>query len=325
MFSIEGHEPLYVFYNVAFQRVMRILRTEEKRRIQEAHEKGEERQRYPFVVANAQVAAEFVVYDLISRLEQSSRKKIQILREDGSRLTIPSSLLVPVWYEPYGETKYAEARKLEAKRRGTDFPVRFGMASLDVDYWVSPFLEEQCFTERPLRMLDLTKNIEKSLPIVNWGIGCINLKQHHHFLEGITALKTAVEALSRIPCEPPASMLRFAEFNSERNFGFMKMLAPFDGCPIIVPEEWLAELIAGSDKKPDASQSDTSSESKYDQVLGILLAEDVIKKPLIKSKAAEMYGISGREVDRIWDDIAEDRPELELNKPGPKSRRRATN
>ncbi|WP_437388671.1 hypothetical protein [Neorhizobium petrolearium] len=296
---------------------------EEGSRIRGARERGEERPQFPRKVFNAGCAAEFAIYHLLTRLEKTNGQRVQALRPDGSRLNIPATLLRPTWYESYRDTRYADARRLEAQRRDQDVPVSFDVEAIRQDYWIVPFLEEECFTPRGLRVSSFDRPLEMSLSVINWRLGCIDLRQHKLFMSSMMAMKDALDALSRVPCELPATLQRYVESDFEgRNSTFVKTIAPLDGCSVIAPTEWLEELVGANGRRSEALQGEVSGNSMYDLLLNLIVAEEVIKKPILRQRVVTQYGISGREFDRIWDDIAEERPDLELNKPGPKSRRR---
>ena len=317
MFSVDGYQPLQEFLNLAYKSINGRLEVERVKRVLKARDAGEERPQYPFAHFNAECAAEFAVYDFFAK-STSTAKCIQALSPDGlSRLNVPLNLIEPMWaYHNPKENSYYAARTSQARYVRSKFEVE----TLSQDYWIVPFLEEQCFAERGDLSTSLTRSLSKNIPSVDWRLGTFKLSVHKRYLNNMEKFRDGAEALARM-VELPRSMLRYLEALAE-NRTYIKTLAPLDGYNIIAPNEWyeaFAKLAIGSSEN---AQPVGIGESTFDLILSLILNEKVIKRPSIRTQAIKDFGISGREFDRVWADIDEARPDLELSKPGPRSPRR---
>ena len=302
---------------MAYKSINGRLERERIKRVLKARDAGEERPQYPFSYFNAECAAEFAVYDFLAK-STSTAKCVQALSPDGlSRLSVPLTLLEPMWaYHNPKENSYYAARTSQARYVRSKFEVE----TLSQDYWIVPFLEEQCFAERGDLSTSLTRSFSKNIPSVDWRLGTFNLSVHKRYLNNMEKFREGAEALAQM-VELPRSTLRYLEALAE-NRTYIKTLAPLDGYNIIAPNEWFDAFAKLAVAPSENTQSVGFGGSTFDLVLSLILSEKVIKKPSMRSKAIKEFGISGREFDRVWADIDEARPELELNKPGPRSPRR---
>lgn len=322
MLSIEGYDSLQFVWKTALGTIRNKLKDERALRVAAAEERGEKRPAFSHMLSNVEFAAEFLIYDIIARLKIAGKGSACVLRPDGVHLHLPPAVFLPR-ASLSGDSGYFAAREQAFLEAGLlDDELVFGVKSLSMPYWPVLFVNEPLFKMRSMSMRGLPREVDKFIAIVDLENGCFDFTRLKAYWESIDLFKRGTQLIETAGIEPSMSIVDLVSREEQRS-GNLRPLLPFDGCSIILPKEWMSMLFGDSSAPAVPIRERNGEDTSYHRILSIIQAEETIKKPLIKDRAATELGMAGREFERVWADIDFDHPELQLSRPGPKPKRRA--
>jgi hypothetical protein len=319
MFSIEGYESIRAFKSAAFRAIYGPVSRERWRRWEEQKASGEERTQYPWANYNSELAAEYIVFDLFSKMTAEGKQKPKILRPEGGMIDVPVSILRPTFYPPQRDSSFWDAREkaFEDKKidRSDDDEKVFGIRSLSMRYWVVPFLtEERVFYQPELKVTMDPTRMEKYIPIINWHTGLIDLTQLKAYLEILELSRQYIVVAKRGAFTLPASMEKSSLYPPY--YTPHKSLMPFDGCSIVAPAEWLDQLNIDKGKNlgGESFMEDCTPTEKI-----LKLWDEGMKRDDIYPIIAETYGVSPTKAKTLWKYAAVEYPQI--SRSGPRNSR----
>lgn len=297
MISVEGYEPLVVFWRTARDIFREKLNRERWARQAAAREKEEERPEFPFTVWNSDIAARFAVWELFATKLSETGKKPQILRPDGVRLDLS---LGPIWPSSFRSSEQLEeAMGIEhADEIKSGKPVFAMLAALKRDYWLELMLTTQCFSENTLG----PRNFNRAVSIVDWENGCLDLSLVKRYYEGMDMVRQGIEMMETFGTIPSIPKRLRSEVANPGNRGYFAPLLPFDGLPIIAPTEWLKELEPRPQNRALALNANSCDKNPVEEILRLF--EEGMTKSKIKTLVTEDFDLSARQFEKKWSDAA---------------------
>ncbi|CVI14810.1 hypothetical protein AGR1A_Cc20092 [Agrobacterium fabacearum CFBP 5771] len=304
MISVEGYEPLIVFWQTARNIFREKLDRERWARQAAAREKEEERPQFPFTVWNSDIAARFAVWELFATKLSETGRKPQILRPDGVRLDLS---LGPIWPSFRLSEKLDEAIGIEhADEIKSGKPVFGLLAAVKRDYWLELMLTTQCFSENTPG----PRNFNRAVDIVDWENGCLNLSHVKRYYDGMDMVRQGFEIMETFGTIPAIPKRIRDEVANPGNRSYFSPLLPFDGLPIIAPTDWLKELEPRPQERTLALNANSYDKNPVDEILRLF--EEGKTKPEIKTLVTDECNLSIRQFEKKWADAANKNSDLSI-------------
>lgn len=311
MISVEGYEPLVLFWRTARNIFREKLDRERWSRMDAARANDEERPQFPFTVLNSDIAARFAVWELFVKKLDETEKKPQILRPDGVRLDLS---LGPIRPSFRASEELEQAIAIEhAEEFKSGKPVFAFLAALKRDYWLELMLTTQCFTEPPLS----PRMFKRDVSVVDWESGYLDLETVRKFYEGMDLVQRGLKLMETFGSVPFLNKRFSYDMQYADHQRYFAPLLPFDGFPIIAPTDWLKELVSQQHER--AAALNTSSRDKNPIEIILRLFEEGLTKPEIKPLVTEECGLSIRQFEKKWADAANKNNALSV--PGRRKRK----
>lgn len=266
---------------------------------------------------NIDVAAQYLAFDAINRGISEGKGKVSILRPDGGLTGLSSMMLEPPYDVGMRDGDFLALRK-SARVAGAipNREVTFGLASLKLDFWHLPFLYEEVFSPPHLTLETVHKRFFSTISIVDWSVGNIDLNVAKTVLLGIEKMRDAYLTLKPTGFSfPKTYAYEFEDWSPDlRNVA--KLLAPYEGCTVVVPTVWLSyfdEYISHPNQR-SVDTIATASLPPKEAILNLLEQEPHLKKADVHK---ELFpGISSRKFEGYWVKAVEER--ADISKPGRK-------
>lgn len=296
MISVEGYEPLSVFYAAANRAFRGPVFREVSRRNAQARDNEEARPFFPWHVFNTDVAAEFAVWEAVLKRCRESSLRPKLLLPSGAQVTILPDILAP---SSSVQGKLREELSRIQSERDDRQPFYGLLEAISQTYWVDMMVEELCFQE-PVNTVGLSKFIGAVRPIDRTS-GMLELKSLKRFFSGMDTFRRGALELQSLGIDLPFGK-RFDDVlqNLVHKETLYRPLLPYDGSMIILPSDWLQEL------QPQSSVAQVECVDAYASPEDAIfkLWHDGLTKAEIKTLVAQDFKLSSRKFDKYWADAA---------------------
>ena len=285
----------------------------------------EEGRRWIYRHRNTKFAARFLAYDVIRHWEQEQGNRVKVIRPDGAIFAIPAALIGPRGETLDRDGEYTKQRYTLQRQGLIDRVERaFGLGTFRQDFWVECFGKEDVFDDESPRLFsNVFRSPTRYLSFIDWDVGCVDLTRLGRLVTAVDHMQKAHEAMMGASVDPPINVKRLQEqsdYSNELNSLF-KMLGPFDGCAVMLPQTCVEKLISLYPTKADAVFDEAFASQPREAILLHIEADNLATKADIKAKVLEDFPkMSHRAFERYWSALAEEIPGI--RKPGRKSRRR---
>lgn len=272
---------------------------------------------------NMEVSARWLVFNFF--LENPTG--LSILTHQGDRMLAPPALINPHIYAQ--EAEYSTARRDLLGQHTTTSEHVFGFKTLDSEFWIDLFIFKPVFVLPTGDVFPaLLRRTVQYVPLVDFTSWAINLSLFKIYRKMCGHLSDAWEAARTLGFEPPASLQRLPDKQSEDFLALARVVEAYDGRPIVAPIERfqefrsrLARRKAEGEQKVIEGEMDKPLRRPREALRAVLDSGQAVTKQEAKSLVMQEFpDMSHRKFNSHWEAIAEERPEV--RKPGRKSRQR---
>lgn len=328
MLTVEGYASLKTIYHLAKRSIeVRMSRRYRNLRVAwlgsggdtDGTPVGEEPKRHSTFVFNAEVAAQFLVFDCIRINQGKSRAVPQVISHSGGMFGLPEDFFRPTFRLLDTKGEYARLRDQAISAGLVDRgEIIFGSGTLHSEFWIDLFLFEQIFSPVSMRFIEMYSRPERSISSVDWRNGCVDLAVLKRFLDASEHIGKAADALRSINCEPPARYDRHGACHEAMNL--VRILDPLNCRPIVVPEDWLRGMEMLTNEHDERVPGILGSTPR-EHILSFVDSGEAKSKAEIRARLKDIFpDMSHRQFDRHWAALAAARPALST--PGPKAKNR---
>lgn len=311
MLAIDGYGSLYRFYLAAKKAI--------QDRVPLPYSFSEEPQPEVFswdaYRENVDIAAKYLVRNVLSDRINKGDTFPCILNKDGTLITLSTFLLTVTEGFALENSAFLDAKdKAKADGLVLNGEYIFGLKSLTSDYWHAPFISERIFTDSSLVLDDVLYPYGRGMPLIDWRSGTVSLKRLRALHEAIEAMRISTSAFEKAGIQVDQFDAReiIAAYDESDAPNLLNMLAPYDGCTIVAPIEWIGELNGSEEEALNEPADNLFSGAPKSAILSLLKAQPTLTKSGVKAKLFPKT--STRRFNMHWQQAAEENPALA--KPG---------
>lgn len=266
---------------------------------------------------NMEVSARWLVFNFFL----ANPNGLSVLTERGDRMQAPPALINPHVYAR--ETEYAKQRRELLGLQGTLREPGFGFKTLEEDFWIDLFLFKPVFGSPSGDVFPaLLSRPAQYIPLVDFNSWALNLTPYQTYRKMCNLLFDAWDTARALGFEPPPSMQKVPDKQSEDFLSLARVVEAYDGRPVVAPiarfQEFLSQLAPA---KADGGEANKPLRWPREALRAILDSGEAVTKQEVKALLMQEFPeMSHRKFDFHWNAIAEERPEV--RKPGRKSKQR---
>jgi hypothetical protein len=301
-----GYTPLYGLFHNAKVFIRRRIRDRERELRAEGTKPAD-----VDVDRNVEGAAQYLLLDLFG-LCRAPGESIRLLRRDGSLVNADLGLLDPAGYGMLAARRLFEDAAKEAGCEGIfTRPERaFGLQSMRSTYWHDTMLLKPVFPpDKAASVATAVRDVQKLVGIINWTTGCVSTREMEILANATTALKSVSAQLQGIGIRVGLPWLdKILDDGRDREMhAILAMFAPLDGCPVVIPNDWVNRFYSELDGKQDLlSSPERDSRSPKDAILALKSDDPALTKDEIKERL--FPDLSWRQFDIHWRQASEADP-----------------
>jgi hypothetical protein len=317
MFAPDGYSSLFKAFTYSRATIVNLINA---RRHEVGPSVSGERSDPSILNSNIEAAAKLLVCDIINvkwieNTKKASKKVVCVYRTDGSITKLTPSILTPrIRHNPSSE--YLQALK-EVQNQDPSFRIKsgFGLHFLKVDFWLDFFHTTNLFESYRLTLNGFAVKPIENFGVIDWNHGTISTENLRLAAQAFEVFAVATGQLTNLGIEIPRSVQAATLKDFKIPTKAVRLLEPLNGCPVLIPDEWLVDI--------QQSRKDTRSSSQFhqgpprDRILSILSEEPNLTKSEVREQHFPEFSV--RKFAIHWQQATEIRPEI--SSPG--RRRRA--